>query len=166
MKKSHIVIRQHSLRVLPILALALAPLTGHTPIAGNTSMANDAPVVQLVQHRQLEGEELIRHLAWAAQEKFNLKVHQWLPGRVGVHGDGRDSMHYHKFPSGIGRAFDAIGSPTNMRHFARWVRLNHPNVTEGIHKPNLSIDNGRRVPSSFWGSKVWNEHANHVHIAV
>jgi phage-related protein len=69
---------------------------------------------------------------------------------------------------GAGQAID-IGWPGNdpahLAQIAAALGRAFPGMTEGIHNPNLSIKNGRVVPSSFWGAATWAEHANHVHWA-
>jgi hypothetical protein len=97
---------------------------------------------------------------------FGLRITEWKGhGRVGTH-TNKNSYHYKTFPDGTGRAFDAVGTADQMLRFARHIKKYYKYVTEGIHNPNLSIDHGRRVPPSFWGSTVWEQHRSHVHIAV
>ncbi len=54
-----------------------------------------------------------------------------------------------------------------MDRAARWAdeRL-AGRLAEGIHNTGLSVKNGSRVNSSFWGSGTWNAHRNHIHLAV
>ena len=119
---------------------------------------------------QLEGERLLKAIAHTARTRYGLTVWQWLPGEVGTHAPG--SLHGQVFPgTNVGRAFDAYGSWLRMFRFARWVRKNAPQVTEGIFNTglgngSLSIKHGRRVSAFYWGSVVWAEHKNHVHIGV
>lgn len=69
------------------------------------------------------------------------------------------SMHYR------GRAVDLVGGNLNME--ARWVWQNiHRQLNEGIHNPNLSVQSGRAVPPSYWGSDVWANHVSHIHLAA
>lgn len=72
-----------------------------------------------------------------------------------------DSYHYK------GRAVDLAGSSAEMNKAAKWIsRYLTPSLTEGIHNPGLSVKYGKKVPSSYWGSATWAEHANHIHLAV
>ena len=54
-----------------------------------------------------------------------------------------------------------------MDRAARWAdeRL-AGRLTEGIHNTGLSVKNGSRVDSSFWGSGTWAAHRDHLHLAV
>lgn len=75
-----------------------------------------------------------------------------------VHSPG--SLHYRH------RAADISGSKTDMQNFVRWAVKTHlRDIAELIHNPGGSVDNGRTVPSSFWGS-AWADHADHVHFAI
>lgn len=114
-------------------------------------------------------EELLEHLAHIARKKYRLHVWQWLPGHVGSHAPG--SLHGKTFPgSKTGRAFDAYGNFIQMARFARHCRRSHANqLLEGIHNSkfgSLSIKNGKKVPSSFWGLQTWLQHKGHVHVGV
>lgn len=120
----------------------------------------DAPA----RRPELTGEKLLKHLARAARKHHNLTVREWKPGPVGKHSE--HSYHCKTFPDGVGRAFDASGPKKDMNEFARAVRVRHgKHLTEGIHKPNLSIKNGKRVDPSFW-DKDWDRHGDHIHIAI
>lgn len=69
------------------------------------------------------------------------------------------SLHYE------GRAADLVGG--NMDAIGTWIAQNlTARLTEGIHRPTLSVAKGQTVPSSYWGAAVWAEHANHIHVGV
>jgi hypothetical protein len=76
-------------------------------------------------------------------------------------GHAAGSYHYR------GMAADLGGAPEVMNQAAAWIKrtMGH-NLTEGIHNPNLSIKGGKTVSPGFWGSTVWGQHANHIHLAV
>lgn len=83
----------------------------------------------------------------------------------------------------LGRAFDVyIGQPASnvpkvrasfgsRAGLAVYIRNNFtPYLTEGIYNrgiegKNLSVANGKSVPASHWGTSVWNDHNDHIHIA-
>jgi hypothetical protein len=71
------------------------------------------------------------------------------------------SLHF------LGEAVDLAGSSPEMFAASNWIEKSglYRQLTEGIHNPNLSVSDGRNVPSSFY-SAVWAEHANHIHIGV
>lgn len=73
-----------------------------------------------------------------------------------------NSYHYQ------GRAVDLASSNyAYMKQAADWIAANlTSHLVEGIHNPNLSVKNGKVVPSSFWGASVWAGHANHIHLAA
>jgi hypothetical protein len=76
---------------------------------------------------------------------------------------GSSSLH------NLGIAADISGTPRAMMRAANYIKTSGiwRSLAEGIHKPaNLSVDNGRRVPSSFWGAATWNDHVDHIHIAA
>ncbi|MGH2938127.1 MAG: phage tail tip lysozyme, partial [Solirubrobacterales bacterium] len=77
----------------------------------------------------------------------------------GTHASG--SYHY------LGEAVDIAGSTPEMYAAAQWIEKSglYRQLTEGIHNPNLSVSDGKNVPSSYYSS-VWAEHANHIHVAV
>ncbi len=109
---------------------------------------------------------LLVRICLRAERDFKLRVAECnapgAPARWGpvhrVHSP--NSFHYR------GRAADISGSERNMRNFCGWVSRTHgPRVAELIHNPGCSIDNGKRVPASFWGS-AWQGHRNHVHLAI
>jgi hypothetical protein len=114
-------------------------------------------------------EQLLKHIARVAHDRFHLTVWQWLPGHVGTHAPG--SLHRQTYPgTNVGRAFDAYGSFLQMARFARWVRKAHrARMTEVIYNgrfTNVSIKRGHDVPASFWGATTWAEHNNHTHIGI
>jgi hypothetical protein len=77
----------------------------------------------------------------------------------GTHAPG--SYHY------LGLAEDLGGSEDAMARASAYLMSSgtYRSLLEGIHKPGLSVKNGKTVPSSFWGG-VWDQHANHIHIAL
>lgn len=92
-------------------------------------------------------------------------IAQWAMNRYGAiatstlrPGDS-DSFHH------IGAAVDLVSG--NMNAMASGIgRAFGPRLAEGIHNPNLSIDSGHPVPSSFWGGATWAAHTSHVHEAA
>lgn len=74
------------------------------------------------------------------------------PGDKGYHGKGlaRD-----------------LGGPTGVMAAAgRWIGERFASaLLEGIHNPTLSVKNGKRVSSAFWGSATWAGHRDHIHLA-
>jgi hypothetical protein len=72
-----------------------------------------------------------------------------------------NSWHYK------GMAVDIGGATPLMNAAAAWTgqRIGG-SLKEGIHNPNLSISNGKAVPSSAWGKETWAGHADHIHLAV
>lgn len=77
----------------------------------------------------------------------------------GTHAPG--SYHYQ------GLAEDLGGSEDAMARASAYLMSSgaYKSLLEGIHKPGLSVKDGKTVPSSFWGG-VWDQHANHIHIAL
>jgi hypothetical protein len=81
-----------------------------------------------------------------------------------------NSYHY------LGRAADlAAGDYGLMNEAAAWINESGlwEHLTEGIHNPGsgsgpslLSVKEGKKVPSSFWGAETWAAHENHIHVAV
>jgi hypothetical protein len=119
----------------------------------------------------LEDEEVARRsllvaLCSAAETHYGLRVTEcdapgapagWGPVHR-VHATG--SLHY------AHRAADLPGLPSNMERFTAWVSANYGSqLAELIHNPGGSVKNGKHVPSSYWGS-AWEQHRNHVHLAV
>lgn len=80
----------------------------------------------------------------------------------GLRSGDSDSWH------GKGMAADIAGSVGIMSRAAKWISGSgmHKQLREGIFNPDLSVEGGKKVPSSFWGSKTWAAHANHIHLAV
>jgi hypothetical protein len=112
---------------------------------------------------------MLKHLAEVAAHKFGLTVWQWLPGPVGHHAAA--SLHYQRYPDGIGRAFDAYGKRWRMGRYVRWLkRTGHwKRLSEGIYNgyvQKLSVKNHKRVPSSFWGAETWKAHRGHIHLGI
>jgi hypothetical protein len=77
----------------------------------------------------------------------------------GGHAPG--SYHYQ------GLAEDLGGPASAMSKASQYLMSSgiYRSLLEGIHKPGLSVKNGQVVPSSLWGG-VWDQHANHIHIAL
>lgn len=78
----------------------------------------------------------------------------------GTHAPG--SLHY------SGQAVDlASGDYGYMDKAAGWIKSSglYRALAEGIHNPNLSVNEGAEVPSSFY-SEVWADHRNHIHLGV
>lgn len=71
------------------------------------------------------------------------------------------SYHY------LGEAVDVAGSTGVMHAASEWIKRSglYRQLTEGIHNPNLSVNEGHFVDPSYY-SAVWAEHANHIHLAV
>jgi hypothetical protein len=115
------------------------------------------------------GQKLLRHLA-ALAHRYGLIVWQWKGhGPVGQH--AADSYHERTFANGEGQAFDAFGATWRMRAYAWHLRVFYKRqLSEGIFSDaavgrNLSVKHGQNVDAGYWGSEVWNEHRNHVHVA-
>lgn len=110
------------------------------------------------------------HTAAFEAHQMGLKVDEFGPSigqkfsdaDTGVHPvHAANSCHYK------GKAFDAVGTGLQMNNFALSMATEHkPQLSELIHNPGFSIKDGKDVPPSFWGTVVWNQHRNHVHIAV
>lgn len=127
---------------------------------------SDAKVRKAAEKKcpKLHGERLLKELAHVARYGFNLSVWQWAGRTAPVTGHSAHSMHYLRWPDGIGKAFDAYGSAKNMEDYGRWVDQHAPQIDEGIHNPGLSRKNGQHVDPSTWGSVTWGAHTNHTHI--
>ncbi|MDQ8046838.1 MAG: transglycosylase SLT domain-containing protein, partial [Patulibacter sp.] len=92
----------------------------------------------------------------AIAKKFGLSVTSTTGGT-----HAKNSLHYQ------GRAVDLAGS--RMKEAAYWIgaaKSRYGQLAEGIHQPGLSVKNGSKVPTSFWGSTVWDQHKNHLHLAM
>lgn len=72
-----------------------------------------------------------------------------------------NSLHYQ------GLAEDLAGPGPAMTRAVSYIKSSGiaRSLLEGIHKPGLSIKNGKTVPSSFWGG-VWDKHGGHIHLAL
>ncbi|HEX7277344.1 MAG TPA: peptidoglycan-binding domain-containing protein [Acidimicrobiales bacterium] len=112
-------------------------------------------------------ESLLVEIGLTAEARFGLSVHQCdapgAPARWGPVSPGHSatSLHFK------GRAFDAAGTAAQMREFTQWAIDNHgPRLEELIHNPNGSIDGGVAQDPGFWGPGVFDDHRNHVHLAV
>jgi TP901 family phage tail tape measure protein len=74
-------------------------------------------------------------------------------------GHAENSLHYQ------GRAADLAASSSYMLDAAGWIKANlGSQLTEGIHNPNLSIKYGKEVGPEYWGSDVWGDHLDHIHV--
>lgn len=73
-----------------------------------------------------------------------------------------NSYHYR------GMAVDLGGSAETMANAVTYIKGSGLTTTlaEGIHNPGLSIKDGKDVPPSFWGQETWDNHTNHIHLAV
>lgn len=101
------------------------------------------------------------NLAVVATQHFKLRVSEYPPFGPVHQVHSANSWHYK------GKAFDCSGPPAQMQAFASYVKTNYGRtVTELIHNPGFSIKNGQVVPPSYWGSDVWANHRNHVHVAI
>ena len=99
----------------------------------------------------------IRNLIATMQQRFPLIVTATTDGTHVAHSD-----HY------SGHAVDLSADTGTMDRAAAWIMssgLFH-SLKQGIHNPNLSINLGEVVPSSFWGASTWAGHANHLHLAL
>lgn len=65
-----------------------------------------------------------------------------------------------------GDAIDETGSGPDMLRYAKYMAEHYGSgLDELIHTPlGYGIKNGRKVPLSFWGSKINAQHMNHVHV--
>jgi hypothetical protein len=76
---------------------------------------------------------------------------------------GNVSDHY------AGNAVDmSSGDYGLMRRAAAWVMSSglYRRLKQGIHNPNLSVNDGKVVPSSYWQEPTWSQHLNHIHLAI
>lgn len=105
---------------------------------------------------------LLEYLQKHAHEQFGLTITEPIGRDSGSH--VADSLHK------SGRAFDASGTPAQMKAFTDWLKHNFgSSLTELIHNPGGSIKNGKSVPSSFWNTPtqdIWGGHAGHVHVGI
>lgn len=124
------------------------------------------PQSDLLSADVLQASLIVRSCSFA-ETHFGLRVSEMdapgSPARWGpvhrVHSPG--SLHY------AHRAADITGTEQAMRRFCDWALRTHlDELAELIHNPGASVKNGRRVPSSFWGSATWSAHRNHVHFAI
>lgn len=82
---------------------------------------------------------------------------------------GHHAAHSYHF---LGRAYDLGADSQDAKDgCGQWCNEHvASSLTEGIHNGvshgDLSVENGQRVPSSFWGSVTWAGHVDHVHVAV
>jgi hypothetical protein len=87
--------------------------------------------------------------------KFGLSISSFVrPGDPGFHGSGR--------------AMDVAGSTGQMLKFAGFMASTFGSkLLELIHTPlGWGIDNGARVPLSYWGAATNADHYDHVHVAM
>jgi hypothetical protein len=69
------------------------------------------------------------------------------------------SLHYQGRAADLaGPDMDGIGARIAERFTSR--------LTEGIHNPTLSVKNNSHASPSIWGASTWDEHRNHIHLAV
>lgn len=103
-----------------------------------------------------------------------LQTWQWIGknSRSNITGHSEGSWHYQQFPgSRFGMAFDAFGSVSNMRACVAFIEAKRLKryLYEGIFQApgrNLSVKRGINIPPSNWGTKCWNDHKDHIHIAI
>lgn len=78
----------------------------------------------------------------------------------GTHVSG--SYHYK------GNAVDTYSSAANMQSLAAWLYGYYPFILELIHAggPGYFVNNGKKVPASFYGAATVSQHYNHVHCAM
>jgi hypothetical protein len=112
-----------------------------------------------MRHFQTGGalQPAIRGLSSRLNRMFNLIT------TSGVRSGDTGSLHSQ------GIAADISGTPRAMMRAANYIKTSGiwRGLAEGIHKPaNLSVDEGKRVPASFWGARTWNDHVDHIHIAT
>jgi len=94
--------------------------------------------------------------------KAALAVMRKFPGTDVTSGRAGRSLPSHH---GAGNAVDLVNS--NMDGSSDWIKRNMGRgLEEGIHNPNLSIEGGKTVSPSFWGSETWAGHIDHIHLAV
>lgn len=124
------------------------------PLGGGTELP-DPP--QEFKNRHPELKSGILQVLYAVLKEFPaLSVTSTTGG-----GHATNSYHYK------GRAVDIAGSTAVMGSAANWIRANvGKNLTEGIYNPSLSVKNQQSIPNNFWGEATWNNHIDHIHLAV
>lgn len=98
----------------------------------------------------------IRSLAGYVMDKYpSLSVSSTTGG---THASG--SLHY------TGQAVDLVGSA--LRAASEWIKSSglYKALAEGIHNPNLSVEDGNFISPSYWGSATWADHTDHIHLGV
>jgi hypothetical protein len=98
----------------------------------------------------------VSRLANSLASRFGLQITSTTGGT-----HAPNSFHYQ------GLAADLGGSGEAMSRASSWLMSSgtYRSLLEGIHKPGLSVKDGAVVPSGFWGG-VWDQHANHIHVAL
>jgi hypothetical protein len=100
----------------------------------------------------------IRNLAAYVMDKYSgLSVSSTTGGTHAA-----NSLHY------SGQAVDlASGDYSYMDQAAAWIKSSglYKSLAEGIHNPNLSVDEGNLVDPSFYAD-VWSDHRDHIHLGV
>lgn len=78
----------------------------------------------------------------------------------GTHVSG--SLHY------AGEAVDIGGDTQSMFDASNWIKQSglYRQLNEGIHNPNLAVNEGRIESGEGVYGGVWAEHANHIHLGV
>ena len=153
---------------MPVEDLMLDELDLH-PRAAHLGGGDDqraADPIEASLSESFQAASLLVRSCSFAETHFGLRVAECsapgAPARWGpvhrVHSAG--SFHYR------GRAADISGNEQAMRRFCAWAMRTHlAELAELIHNPGASVDTGRHVPASFWGS-AWAMHTNHVHLAI
>jgi peptidoglycan hydrolase-like protein with peptidoglycan-binding domain len=98
----------------------------------------------------------LRDLGQALVRRYSLTITSTTGGS---HAPG--SYHYRGMAIDIGGGYGAMNAAASYLITSGRYR----GLIEGIHNPNLSVSNGRRVSPSFWGPATWGQHANHLHLA-
>jgi hypothetical protein len=67
-----------------------------------------------------------------------------------------------------GHAVDLTAASEVMSRASEWVKSSglFRTLKQGIHNPNLSVNAGAIVPTSYWGPTTWAQHASHIHMAL
>lgn len=128
---------------------------GKTAKGGNAIPAAAGSIVQKLAREHPEIQQGVREVVAIILAQYpTLTITSTTGGTHAQH-----SLHYE------GRAVDLAGP--NMDAIGTWIQQTlGSRLTEGIHNPTLSVKSGQVVPSSFWGSAVWAEHLNHIHVGV